>query len=599
MSWFDEQIKNRKATDRVNFDEARSTVENAIHAKAEVVKPVSFHEIKKYLRMVTDNKTVAKLIFVNLLFALASCITPLLTMYVVGGNIQIKIEVFLVLAAVIETALLALKTFMLQKSEISKGLEIKEKLTTKALGLSNDFLNAYNSNNIAGRIDMSQSLSTACYSGVITAILSFMISIVYVVEIAYFGNSLIIAGIIFIAVSLVFLIPFISAKRNLSHQSLKYFTEESAQSINIISGIRKIRLTGSERRSYSKWGHIYAKIVGSEYAPPAIVKLINVFLCMANVLGLIALYIASYNNQLEISRFYAAFACFALLSASYMELFDAAHYLALLDPVIQLIKPIVDAKAETHIEDIDVLNLSGHIEIKNLSFGYDKNMPPILKDINLEIKPGEFVAICGESGCGKSTLLKLLLGFLTADSGEILYDGKSISDYNLKALRRSIGSVMQDGRIFHDDIRNNVLISSPDFSDEDVYQALEEAQFMDDLKEMPMGLETFLAEGNGGLSGGQRQRLLIARAIVAKPSILFLDEATSALDNITQKKLADALDKLNCTRLVVAHRLSTIKNADKIILIDKGSIAESGTYNELIEQNNLFAQLVKKQRLDI
>lgn len=599
MGWFDEQVKSRKAADRVNFDNARRSVEQAGKEETEKVKSVSFAEMKKYLMMVSDKKTMTKLLVINLLFILASAITPVLTMYVVDGQLHINLRIFLFVAAVLELVFASLKTYCLRDPEIYKGADLQEDLARKTISLPSEFFTKYSAGDIAGRIDLAGNLSSACYSGVLTGLFTGVLSLLYIIEIAWFGKSLALAGVALAVLCLAFAVPYIEANRAINHRQLKYAARESSESYSIISGIQKIRLSGSERRSYTRWGKLYSKIAGYQYNPPLVIKLSNVIICAVNTICTLILYYTTYNKSITPAQFYAATAAFALLAGAYMEFIDATENIAMLDPVIQMIKPIVDTPREAELEESDYLKLDGRIEVKDVVFSYGKDFPPVLDGISFTVNPGEYVAICGESGCGKSTLLKVLLGFLKPDSGEVLYDGKSIGEFNIKSLRKSVGTVMQDGKIFHEDIRNNVLMTAPHLDDSDAYDAIEKAQFSDDLKAMPMGLDTYLAEGNGGLSGGQRQRLLIARAIVAKPKNVILDEATSALDNITQKKVSDSLDALNCTRIVVAHRLSTIKNADKILLLSKGKIAECGSYSELIEKGGVFANLVKRQRLDL
>jgi len=245
-----------------------------------------------------------------------------------------------------------------------------------------------------------------------------------------------------------------------------------------------------------------------------------------------------------------------------------------------------------------VTRLSGAIELNNVTFRYTEDMPYVLDDLSLKIKPGQYVAIVGRTGCGKSTLMRLLLGFETPQKGAVYYDGRDLKRMDLKSLRRRIGAVMQNGRLFTGDIFSNITISAPWLTLDDAWEAAELAGMADDIRAMPMGMNTLISEGQGGISGGQKQRLLIARAIAPKPEILMFDEATSALDNITQKQVSDALDNMKCTRLVIAHRLSTIRHCDRIIVLDKGKIVEDGTYDELLAQKGFFAELVSRQLLD-
>lgn len=246
-----------------------------------------------------------------------------------------------------------------------------------------------------------------------------------------------------------------------------------------------------------------------------------------------------------------------------------------------------------------VTRVSGGIELNNVSFRYNESMPWVLDNLSLKIKPGQYVAIVGKTGCGKSTLLRLLLGFETAQKGAVYYDGKNIDTLDLKSLRKKIGVVMQNGKLFHGDIFSNITIAAPWLTLGDAWEAAELADIAEDIRAMPMGMHTIIAEGSGGISGGQRQRLMIARAIAPKPKILMFDEATSALDNITQRKVSEALDGLKCTRIVIAHRLSTIRHCDRIIVLDGGKIIEDGTYDELLAMDGFFTELVKRQRINI
>ena len=222
----------------------------------------------------------------------------------------------------------------------------------------------------------------------------------------------------------------------------------------------------------------------------------------------------------------------------------------------------------------------------------------MVNDLSLEIKEGEYIAIVGQTGCGKSTLVRLLLGFEKPLSGKVYFDGYNLEEVDLSSLRRNIGTVMQNGVLFHADIFSNIIISCPNMSEEDAWHAAEIANIADDIREMPMGMKTVISEGQGGISGGQKQRIMIARAIVHSPKVLVFDEATSALDNKTQKSISESISRLNCTRVVIAHRLSTIINADRIIMLEGGKIIEEGNYKELIAKKGKFAELVERQRLD-
>jgi ABC-type bacteriocin/lantibiotic exporter with double-glycine peptidase domain len=218
----------------------------------------------------------------------------------------------------------------------------------------------------------------------------------------------------------------------------------------------------------------------------------------------------------------------------------------------------------------------------------------VLDDVSVEIRPGELVAIVGHSGSGKSTLLRLLLGFDRPQQGRILYDGKDLAGLDVIAVRRQIGTVLQNGRLnsgsIYENIANHVQITHSE-----AWEAAADAGLAGDIEKMPMGIHTVVAEGGTNLSGGQRQRLLIARALATRPKMVFFDEATSALDNRTQSIVTEALDRRRVTRVVIAHRLSTIRNADRLIVLDRGKVAQYGTFAELSKAPGIFRELISRQ----
>ncbi|NEO46610.1 MAG: ATP-binding cassette domain-containing protein, partial [Moorea sp. SIO4A3] len=220
--------------------------------------------------------------------------------------------------------------------------------------------------------------------------------------------------------------------------------------------------------------------------------------------------------------------------------------------------------------------------------------PLILENITIQANPGEFIALVGPSGSGKSTIIRLLLGFETSENGTIYYDGQDLSGLDISAVRRQLGVVLQNGRINSASIFDNIASGALVTMDE-AWEAAKMAGFADDIEAMPMGMHTVISEGGSNLSGGQRQRLLIARALVLKPRLLIFDEATSALDNRTQSIVSQSIDELRVTRIVIAHRLSTIRNADRIYVLEAGRVVQQGTFEELLNQEGLFANLMARQ----
>ncbi len=239
--------------------------------------------------------------------------------------------------------------------------------------------------------------------------------------------------------------------------------------------------------------------------------------------------------------------------------------------------------------------LQGQIELRNVSFRYDPNTPWALENISITIKPGQKVAIVGPTGSGKSTLAKLALGFYPPTEGEILYDGHLLSRMNYQTVRSQFGVVLQETILFSNSVRDNIAFNNPDLSLPQIIEVAQKACLHEDIMRMPMGYETQIAEGGAGLSGGQRQRLALAHALANNPAILLLDEATSHLDVQTEEQVDRNLNALSCTRLVIAHRLSTVRNADLILVLLGGHIVERGTHDELVRQGGYYAAMVAQQ----
>jgi ATP-binding cassette subfamily C protein len=299
-------------------------------------------------------------------------------------------------------------------------------------------------------------------------------------------------------------------------------------------------------------------------------------------------------SALTTGQFLAFSAAFALFMRAVLALVSALLQVVRAVPLYERARPILTSPIESRGAAGAHVRLRGAIELSHVSFRYEASGPLTLDDVSLQISPGEFVALVGPSGSGKSTLLRLLLGFAAPTEGAIFYDGQALSGMDLRKLRRQIGVVLQHSVVMAGDIYSNIVGSSGR-KPEAAWRAARQAAFAPDIEQMPMGMHTVLAQGGGVLSGGQRQRLLIARALAAEPRLLFFDEATSALDNRTQAEVSASLDQLRMTRVVIAHRLSTIRHADRIVVLERGKIVQLGSFESLLRQGGLFANLVSRQ----
>ena len=401
-----------------------------------------------------------------------------------------------------------------------------------------------------------------------------------------------------ILVTVVFSVVTSLVQMKLSMRQMEISGKEDGMTYALITGIQKIKLAGAEKRAFARWGNLYAENAKLTYGPPTFIKLNSVISLAISLVGTIVMYSMAVKSGISVADYYAFNTAYGMVSGAFMALAGIALTVSQIKPILNMVKPFFDAVPEVSDGKQVITRLSGGIELNNVSFRYSENMPLVVDDMSLKIRPGQYVAIVGKTGCGKSTLMRLLLGFEHPQKGAIYYDGRDLERIDLRSLRRRIGVVMQNGKLFQGDIYSNIVISAPWLSQDEAWEAAELAGIADDIRKMPMGMNTIISEGSGGISGGQRQRLMIARAIAPKPKILMFDEATSALDNITQKKISESLGSLKCTRIVIAHRLSTIKQCDRIIVLDRGKIIEDGKYDELIEKNGFFAELVARQRLD-
>ncbi|MCR5833985.1 MAG: NHLP bacteriocin export ABC transporter permease/ATPase subunit [Selenomonadaceae bacterium] len=373
----------------------------------------------------------------------------------------------------------------------------------------------------------------------------------------------------------------------------------------IFKGLSKFREHGAESQAFWLWSSVFGETWKWNLALRwqsnynQIIGSIQPF-----ILSMALYYIAVYgvnevgaNGQTVQGITYAQFIAFQGAFSSFNATLNGviplvAQYFSI-QPQIENLRPILNEVPESVGEKADAGILSGAIEVRDLTFGYIEGKS-VLHDLNFKIAAGENVAIVGKSGCGKSTLVRLLLGFETPKKGAIYFDGQDMSELNLPSVRTQMGVVLQNGQLMQGDIFTNIIGTNP-LTQEDAWAAAEAAGLDVDIAMMPMGMQTVISEGSTNISGGQRQRILIARALVTKPSILIFDEATSALDNRTQAIVTNSLDKLNATRIIVAHRLSTIRNCDRILVMDAGRIIENGSFDELIAQDGMFAKLVKRQ----
>ena len=508
------------------------------------------------------------------------------------------VTIFMVCVSISTMLMGAVKALVSARIKTKMEISVQAATMMRILSLPADFFKEYSSGELFMRAQYINQLCNLLVSAGLSTGLTSLFSLIYVLQIFKYAPGLVIPALAVTGATVLLTILSSLMQMKISKRQMELFGKSTGLSYSLITGVQKIKLSGSEKRAFAKWGNLYAKQAQLSYNPPTFIKLNSVLNMAVSLTGTLVIYYGAVKTQLSIADYYAFNTAYGMVSGAFMTLAGLALSIAQLKPILEMIKPILDTVPELSADKEVITRLSGSIELNNVSFGYCENMPLVIDDLSLKIRAGQYVAIVGKTGCGKSTLLRLLLGFERPQKGAIYYDGKDLNSIDLKSLRRKMGVVMQNGKLFQGDVYSNIVISAPWLTQKEAWEAAELAGIAEDIRHMPMGMNTLISEGSGGISGGQRQRLMIARAIAPKPKILMLDEATSALDNLTQKKVSESLDTLKCTRIVIAHRLSTIRQCDRIIVLDKGKIIEDGNYQELIDKGGYFARLVERQRLD-
>jgi len=490
----------------------------------------------------------------------------------------------------------------------SKGLalkRLKEKINVsvdnaimgRILNLPAKFFKTYNAGELQGIVSSVSQLCNIMTDAAFVAFISCVFSVVYFIQIKLMTPSLLYTSVLVVAVQVFVITVSMIVGVRISRKQIKLTNQLNGLVFKLFSGIQKIKLAGAERRAFVKWAEKYSERSKYTYNPPLIMKIQPFIAELIFFIGSVLIYYKAEISNISSADYIAFISAYALISITVIMFARESRQIAGIKPIIEIINPVLEAIPENSYSKKSLTRISGTIEFNNVSFRYEENSPYIVKNMSLKIKSGEYIAVVGKTGCGKSTLIRLLLGFETPESGAIYYDNRDLQTIDLRGLRRNIGVVMQNGKLFAGDIYSNIVISAPWLSVDEAWEAARLAGIDEDIKNMPMGMQTLISEGQGGISGGQKQRIMIARAVAPQPKILVFDEATSALDNITQRIVSDSLDNLKCTRIVIAHRLSTIRQCDRVIVLDNGSIIEDGTYDKLLNAGGFFSQMVKRQML--
>lgn len=487
-------------------------------------------------------------------------------------------------------------SFSIMRLEGRISRELSPALWDRLLSLPTAFFRRYPAGDLALRAEgLDAGMRLVGGTTVSTTLTAAFSVFSYALMLAYSPGLTLVATVVLVAAAAVM---GIGARVQLRHHraSLEIQRRLGGAVLEYISGITTLRVAGAEARAFSRWATTFGRQQVASIHARTVENAVLAMTAALPVTGSAVLFAAIIlsGSSLSAGSFLAFIAAFTQVLVALLGLGSALRVLVQVLPYLEGAQPILSERPESDSVKANPGQLTGDIELSHVTFRYDPAGPAVLDDVSLTIRPGSFVAFVGPSGSGKSTLGRLLLGFEQPEAGGVFYDGQDLAGLDIRSVRRQLGVVLQSVQLLPGDILSNI-VGSTSLTVDDAWLAARQCGLESDIRRMPMGLSTYVMEGGSTLSGGQRQRLLIARAMVTRPHILLLDEATSALDNTTQRIVSDSLNALQATRIVIAHRLSTVQAADWIYYVDHGRIVESGTFEELMALSGKFAAQARRQ----
>jgi NHLM bacteriocin system ABC transporter ATP-binding protein len=514
-----------------------------------------------------------------------------------AGSLAVALALGLVVAAISAMLFEVTRQFGVLRIETKLDARVQAAVWDRLLSLPAPFFRDYSAGDLAVRAmginTIRQMIAGATLSSLLTGVFSiFSFAVIY-----YYSPQLGLLATLIAAVIIAVTVAGGYFQLRYQRRETEIIGKVSSLVLQTLTGIAKLRVAGAEIRAFAVWAEKYSAQKSNTVKAQAAANALAVFNSASGVMtsliifAAVAYFMSGSVSTGDFVAFNTAFAQFLFASAGITTAFTTILQAA---PYYERAKPILRALPETDTTSPDPGELRGRVEVHHVYFRYEEDGPLVLDDVSLRAEPGEFIAIVGPSGAGKSSLLRQLLGFEEPESGSVFFDDHDLAGLNVQAVRHQMGVVLQNGRLMSGTVYQNIAGVSQ-LTMDGAWEAARMAGLDRDIEMMPMGMFTFMGEGASTISGGQRQRLMIARAISSRPRILLFDEATSALDNRTQAIVSASLENLKATRIVIAHRLSTIINADRIYVLEAGSIVQSGTYAELMEQEGPFRELARRQ----
>ena len=567
---------------------------------------LSYKDIFKFIWDGISKKDLLLLLVLTFVMTFINLLLPMLSQHIFDQyiplgftKILIQLGCLLVMFMISNTMILIVDKLVRYKIVSKASYDVQAAFYDRVFKLPESFFRDYDSADLTQRISSVAMICSTILSIILMSVTLLLMVMIQFICLSKYSLSFTMIGLLMILIYTSICFGFKSHALKHKKEVLKHKSEASSKIYQYLMGIHKIRIAGVEHRAIFEYMKSYIQYRNAMEKQKKVLDFVYALECISPYIFLIIFYILMVQNTmtLSIGSFIAFLMIFASFSAGLSSLFQGWMDIKTLTPELQRLKPILNEQTEDEERKEKLKDINGEIEINNLSFGYSED-ELVIDELNLNIKAGEYIGVVGASGCGKSTLLKLLLGFEKPISGKIYYDGHDLDGLDKSVLRKKMGVVLQNGSLISGSIYDNIIVTNPNATMQDVKEVIKKVGLEEDIEQMPMGLFTILSEDSQTISGGQMQRILIARALISNPKILFFDEATSSLDNVAQNVIREALDEMAITRMIIAHRISTIRYCDRILVMEKGKIVEQGTFNDLMKAKGLFYQLASRQVLE-
>ena len=545
---------------------------------------------------------VAGLLYSALTMAPAVGVGLLVSWVIPGASVSalVYIVAALVAVAMVGALLQMVRGMAMMSLEARVTVRMAAASWDRLLGLPQSYFGRFTAGDLAVRMSVFQSLRDQV-SGAVANELVPAVFLLPLMGLLFFYNVSLASATLGLGVAAL-VVSGMLGMLQVASQRRRYLASRQlgSQLYQFISGMSKLRISGAEGSAFAAWARTYRERQLAELQIGRLNDHLFAFSATLPALaGAVIFAVALWQGpaQLTVAAFVVVYAGSMIFYTSVVQLGRSFDGIAALAPGYEQVRPVLKAVPDSSSEGTAPAELGGDIWFDRVSFRYSEDGPLVIDDVSIRARPGEFIAIVGESGCGKSTLMRLALGLEEPLAGAIYYDERDLAHLDRRTVRKQLGVVMQDGLLRPGDILTNIVGPGGEFTIDDAWRVARLAAVDRDIAAMPMGMFTVVNDGSATFSGGQAQRIRVAAALLRNPRIVFLDEATSWLDARSQADVMRSIDGLVVTRLVIAHRLSTIRQADRIYVLENRRVIQEGGFEELLEEEGLFRQLVQRQTL--